>query len=300
MVWYAVSALDDALSETQTLLLPFDLETWVRLAVITVFAGLSAPETPTLSWEVPPQAAVETTTELAPADLPAIVLGVVLAAVTLALLFALVGAVMEFVLVDAVRSQSPRIVAPFRRRLGAGLRLFGFRLVAMLAVFVAALGVVVPVGLAVVAGSPVWLLALLVTVPVLVAAALVAALILEFTTAFVVPLMADDGVGVMAGWRRLWPEVRTDWEQFAVYALVKVVLLVGAGFLLGLAGAIVAIPAGLVVLSGALTGLALVAVAVTLVVALVVISAVSVPLVTFLRYHSLCTLDASEVPFTLR
>jgi len=81
---------------------------------------------------------------------------------------------------------------------------------------------------------------------------------------------------------------------------VKVVLLVGAGFLLGLAGAIVAIPAGLVVLSGALTGLALVAVAVTLVVALVVISAVSVPLVTFLRYHSLCTLDASEVPFTLR
>ena len=50
MVWYAVSALDDALSETQTLLLPFDLETWVRLAVITVFAGLSAPQTPTFSW----------------------------------------------------------------------------------------------------------------------------------------------------------------------------------------------------------------------------------------------------------
>ena len=300
MVWYAVRALDDALSETQSLLLPFDLGTWVRLAVITVFAGLSAPQTPTFSWEVPPQAAVETTTELVPPELPTIVLGVVLAVVTIALLFALVGAVMEFVLVDAVRSQSPRIVAPFRRRLGAGLRLFGFRLVVMLAVFVAALGVVVPVGLTFAFDAPVWLLALLATVPVLVAAALVAAVVLEFTTAFAVPLMVDDGVGVMAAWRRLWPAVRADWEQFAVYALVKVVLLVGAGFLLGLAGAVVAIPAGLVVLSGALTGLALVAVAVALVVALVVVAVVSVPLVTFLRYHSLCTLDASEVPFTLR
>lgn len=300
MVWYAVGALDDAVSETQSLLLPFDLGTWVRLAVITVFAGLSAPQTPTFSWEVPPQAAVETTTELAPAELPAIVLGVVLAVVTLALLFALVGAVMEFVLVDAVRSQSPRIVAPFRRRLGAGLRLFGFRVVVMLAVLVAALGVAVPVGLAFVTGSPVWLLLLLVTVPLLVAAGVLSAVVLEFTTAFVVPLMADDGVGVMAGWRRLWPVVRADWEQFAVYALVKVVLLVGAGFLLGLAGAIVAVPAGLVVLSGGLTGVALFAVAVTLVVAVVVIAAVTVPLVTFLRYHSLLTLDASEVQFTLR
>lgn len=310
MVWYAVRALDEALSQTRTLLLPFELGTWVRLAVITVFAGLSAPQTPTFSWEIPPQAAVETTSEFtgpgfvgpgfSGLEVPAIVLSFVLVAITVGVLFALVGAVMEFVLVDAARSRIVRIAAPFRRRLGAGLRLFGFRLVVVLTVLVAMLGVAVPVGLAVLTGAPVWLLALLVTFPLLVVAGLGAALLLEFTTAFVVPLMTEHGYGVTEGWRRLWPVVRADWEQFAVYVLVKAVLLVGGGFLLGLAGAIVAVPAGLVVLSGGLTPVALAAVAVAMLVAILVIAAVSVPLVTFFRYHSLCTLTASDAPFTLR
>jgi len=300
MAWYAVRALDDALSETRALLLPFDLDTWLRLAVVTLFAGLSAPQTPTFSWEVPPQAAIETTTEFTPSELPAFVLGLVAVAFAVVFLFALVGAVMEFVLVDAVRSQSVRVLAPFGRRLGAGLRLFGFRVVAILALVAAVLGVVLPVGAAVVLQASAALLALFVTVPLLLVVGVLTAVVLEFTTAFVVPLMTEHGVGVLAGWRRLWPVVRADWEQFAVYALVKLVLLVGAGFLLGLAGAIVAVPAGLLVLSESLTGLAVVAVAAALLVGVAVVAALSVPLVTFFRYHSLCTLDASTVEFTLR
>lgn len=301
MSWYAVSALDDALSGTRDLLLPFDLATWLRLAVISVFAGLSAPQTPTFSWEMPPEAAVEVTREFTVAEFLATFAVLLAVGLVLGLVFAVIGAVMEFVLVDAVRSRNVRIAAPFRERLGAGLRLFAFRLAAMLAVLVVAAGVVVPVGLTVAFGSPVWLLALLVTVPLLLVVGLVAALALEFTTAFVVPLMAEDGGGVLDGWRRLWPEVRADWQQFAVYVLVKVVLLFAVSLVFGVVVAIIAVPLGLLgLVAGALSGAALVSIAAAVLVGLVAAAAVGVPLVTFLRYHSLCTLDRSEVAFTLR
>ncbi|MFC3476261.1 DUF7544 domain-containing protein [Halobacterium litoreum] len=301
MSWYAVDALDRALSETKELLLPFDLGTWVRLAVITAFAGLSAPQTPTFSWESSPNAAVETAREVSFSEFLAVFAVVAVAVLLVGLVVAVIGAVMEFVLVDAVRSRDVRILGPFRERLGVGLRLFGFRLAVILAVLVAVAGVLAPVGLAVAFDAPLALLALLVTLPLLLVVGFVAALVSEFTTAFVVPLVAEEGGGIVATWREFWPQVRADWKQFAVYALVKAVLLFAASVVFGFAVAVVAVPLGLFgILAGALSGAALVAVAVAAVVGLVVVGAVSVPVVTFLRYHSLCTLDAAEVPFSLR
>jgi hypothetical protein len=63
MSWYAVDALDEAFAETRDLLLPFELGTWLRLAVITAFAGLSAPQTPTFSVDAPPEVVVEVSQE---------------------------------------------------------------------------------------------------------------------------------------------------------------------------------------------------------------------------------------------
>jgi hypothetical protein len=98
------------------------------------------------------------------------------------------------------------------------------------------------------------LLALVVTVPLLLVVGASTALIAEFTTAFVVPLVAEHGGGILDGWRRFWPTLRADWREFGVYVLVKLVLLVGAGVVFSLVGAIVAIPVGLAVFGAALTG----------------------------------------------
>jgi len=171
----------------------------------------------------------------------------------------------------------------------------------ILAGLLAAALVVAPVAAALLLGQLVWLALLVVTVPLAVLVGAGSALASEFTTAFVVPLMADDGVGVVAGWRRLWPEVRADWRQFAVYVLVKAVLLFGASLALGFAVAVVAVPFGLGSLFvGPLSPLGALSLAVAALVGLLAVGAVSVPTMTFLRYHSLAVLDRSTVAFSLR
>ena len=300
MSWDAVESLDEALAETQSLLVPVDVGVWVRLAVITLLAGLTPPQTPTVSVDVPPQAIVEYGQGFTRPRFVTAALSLLAIAVVVVLVFAVIGSVMEFVLVDALRSREVRILAPFRERLGSGLRLFGFRILVTVVVLLAVAAVVAPVVLVASTGTPLPLLALVVTVPLLLVVAPIAALVSEFTTAFVVPLMAEHGDGVLDGWRRLWPTLRAEWREFAVYVLVKLVLLVGAGIAFSLASAIVAVPVGLAVFGAALTPVALVAVAVAALVGFVVLAVVSVPVVTALRYHSLCTLAASEAEFTLR
>jgi len=300
MSWYAVESLDEALDETTSLLWPFDAGVWVRLAVVALFAGLSTPQAPTVSVDAPPQVVVEyAETVTRPAFLAAAAT-VLAVGVVVVLALAVVGSVMEFVLVDALRSRRVRILGPLRRRLGAGLRLFGFRLAVLAVVAVAVAAVVAPVALTAVTGAVVWLLALVVTVPLLLAVGALAALVAELTTAFVVPLIAEHGGSVLGGWRRLWPTLRAEWREFGVYVLVKAVLLVGAGVVFSIAAAVLAVPVGLAVVGAAVTPVALVAVAVAALVGFVVLAAVSVAVMTALRYHSLCTLSASEVEFTLR
>ncbi|WP_353633736.1 hypothetical protein ABSL23_10755 [Halobacterium sp. NMX12-1] len=300
MSWYAVESLDEALDETTSLLVPFDAGIWARLAVIALFAGLTPPQTPTVSIDVPPQAIVEYGDAVTRPAFVAAALSVLAIAVVVVFALALIGSVMEFVLVDALRSRNVRLLGPFRRRLGPGLRLFGFRLLIIAVMLLAVAGVVVPLALVAATDAVLWLLALVVTVPLLLVVGASTALIAEFTTAFVVPLVAEHGGGILDGWRRFWPTLRADWREFGVYVLVKLVLLVGAGVVFSLVGAIVAIPVGLAVFGAALTPVALVAVAVAALVGFIVLAAVSVPLVTGLRYHSLCTLAASEAAFTLR
>ena len=301
MSWYAVDALDEAFAETRDLLLPFDLGTWLRLAVITAFAGLSAPQTPSFSPEASPEVVVEVSQEFTVAEFVAAFAVVGVAVLVIAAVVAAVGAVMEFVLVDVTRSREVRIAAPFRRWLGPGLRLLGFRIVVVFVGLLAAALVVAPIAAAVLLGQLVWLAVLVVTVPLGLVVGALAALASEFTTAFVVPLMADDGVGVVAGWQRLWPEVRADWREFGVYVLVKAVLLFGASLALGFAVAVVAVPFGLGSLFvGPVSPLGLLSLAVSALVGLLAVGAVSVPTMTFLRYHSLSVLDRSTVEFSLR
>jgi hypothetical protein len=304
MPWYAVDALDDALDETESLLLPFDLGTWVRLAIISIFAGMSAPQTPTFSWDLGPGTTVRTGDQViehvTSPEFVALLLGIAAVLLVAVAVFAFVGSVMEFVLVDVVRSRDVRVLAPFRERLRPGLQLFLFRTGLVVATLLAVGTILVPIWLAAVGGTPVWLLLLVVSVPLTLVVGVLSAVASEFTTAFVVPLMIETESGLLAAWRQFWPTLRAEWKEFGVYVLVKLVVLVGAGFLLGIAGAIVAVPLGVFVFAGAFTPLAFVAVGVATLLGLVVTAAVSVPVVTYIRYHSLCTLDAAAVEFSLR
>jgi hypothetical protein len=316
MPWNAIDALDDARWAAQSFLLPVDRGRWLRLAIIALFVAggstggsggsgggnVDVPAEPGPGG--PPPFGVDEATILL------VVGGVLLAAVLLGILWAFVGAVMEFVLVDGLRTREVEIRGPFREFLGKGVRLFAFRVGVVL--LLAAVVAVPIVGLAV-AGSvaPVGLLLVL---PLLLAAVVLGflvAVVFRLTTDFAVPTMLAEDRGVLSAWGRLWPLFRREWKEVGAYLVVRLVAGIAAAIAVGLVmtilAVVVAIPflvLGALVFFGlggsvpalGTVGFVLLGLLLSLfVLALVAIGAVvQVPVVTFFRYYALFFLGASD------
>jgi len=311
--WYAFAALSDARDATENLLRPIDRGRWLRLALIALFVGVgggvptggSNVNVPSggggggVPSDVPAPSMPEVGTAVA------IVAGIVLFVLLLALVWSLVGAVMEFVLIVGLRDREVAIREPFGANVRPGLRLFGFRLaVGLVSLLVIGLPLLAVFGFGI-GVSPAFLALLLPLVIVFGVVALVASVVLGLTTDFVVPTMLVERVGVLDGWRRLWPTLRAEWKQVGLYVVAKFVLGVAVSLAVSLvvllAALIVAIPFAIVgallyfavhaagattvglVIGGVLIGLfVLVMIAVGLI--------VQVPALTFVRYYSLSVL----------
>ncbi|RYJ13361.1 hypothetical protein ELS19_04870 [Halogeometricum borinquense] len=323
MSWHAIDSLDDARAAATDLLFPFDIGTWLRLALIVIFVGTGASNAsvnanfggtvssgaPTTGLSAVPFDELPPLDPSALSDGQAILMGI--AALTAVLLlciltFSFVGAVMEFVLITALSDRTVRVRGPFRKHIWKGARLFGFQLGV---IFLALLVVGVPIVLLVFGGATIGPELLLAVVPVLllgVALALVVSLLFRLTMDFVVPTMLVEECGVLDGWRRLFPTLRAEWEEFALYVVVRIALgvLIGALFAAGALFVAVLVAFPFVVVGGVafvaftasgpipLVGWALLGLVVVLyVVAIAIASAfLLVPVVTFLRYYALYVL----------
>jgi hypothetical protein len=317
MALHALDDLEDALAATRSFLTPIEPRTWLKLALIAFFVGVPGANFPGFQASgggngggefVPPG----TISNVDVGPQLWLVVGAVVAAVLLlglALLF--VSSVMEFVLVDTVRSETVAIRRYWSDRWRQGARLFGFRLVLGVVVLGSFLLVIGPVVLSALDIGPasigVSLALLVLLVPVFLVLALVAALVNAFTTAFVVPIMMAEDRGVLSGWRRLWSSLRDEWKQYLAYAVAGFLLSATAGVLVGIAVALAALvlllPFG--ILFGVGFGVFLVAepvgIAVFVVVGALFLLAVlaafalaQVPVVTYLRYYSLLVLGDIE------
>lgn len=311
MGYHAVSCLDDAIEATRGFLLPFDRGVWLRLAVVVFFlsGGNGLGSVPSASTSVPAGDPTRApTTDLSPPglldELLPLLVGIAVVFAVLGLAFTLVGAVMEFVLVEALRRESVAVRAFFRRHFRKGLSLLAFQAVLGLVVL-ATLGVL---GYLVVAafsgGAVVIALAVLAFALVAVTVGLLAALANLFTVDFAVPTMIHEDRGLVAAWKRLWPVLRANPGQTAVYALVRLGIVIAVGIAGGtvtsIVGAVVAVPFAVVaalalfVIGFSLSPGAIVVfgvLGVAYVLALLAAAAVVyVPLKTFVRYYELLVL----------
>jgi len=300
MDWYALSTLDDALDETRSLLTPVRVGVWLRLAVVTVFAGgATGGRNASVSLEAVPTWGFRSALETAPRL-------VVLAAVALVVLAVLgfVGSVMEFVLVSALRTRTVGLRRQFAAALSPGLRLFGFQIALILGALVPIAAVVGLILAALGTESVALAVVAVVFVPVAGVLALAVFLASAATTSFVVPLMQDREVGVLDGWRAFWPTLRGEIRQFVAYAAVRVALSVLAGILTSIVAGAFAVPVALafsgLALGGVATGVLAAVAVLALLVAVGLLVAVQVPVTTYLRYHSLLVLEASSAEFRLR
>ncbi|WP_458206241.1 DUF7544 domain-containing protein [Haladaptatus sp. NG-SE-30] len=245
MPWYAVEALDDAIETTKALLLPVEVRSWLKLAIVVFFLGSASVSPPSGGG---PQYTVGAN-EPVPGDLPiptdtvfAIVLAIVAIGLLVVLLFAIVGSVMEFAFVESLRTREVHVRRYMSDHLGQGFRLFGFRFVLFLPILLSIVGLVLAFVPAAIGDVPSVTIGLLVfIVPAIILLGIFVALIDGLTRNFVVPVMILRGGGVLAGWRAFWPTLRDQWKQYGVYVLLRFVLTIAAGLVVSLVGGVVAI-----------------------------------------------------------
>jgi hypothetical protein len=298
--FHAFSAFEGAVSRTKSLLWPFNLGVWLRLAVIAFFVGGIGGGGGT-NYSFPDRGGQHVGAMPVPDFFglaPMTFLLILAALIVLALVFTYIGSVFQFVFVDCLTSGRVSLSRTFRERMGPGLSFFLFEILLFL-VFIAVMVGFVVFGVVTGIFSGVSnVVALLLILPVVILLALVVGLVLMFTVDFVVPVMVADGCGIVEGWRRVYGILRADLKNAAVYVVAKVILAIVAALILGILGllilAVVGVPLFIVALlagffaNGPATMWALVLLLVVgILIALPFLLLLQVPFVTFFRYYSL-------------
>ena len=316
MALHAVENVEEAFGVTREFLTPVGVRRWLKLALVVFFVG-SGVSFPTAQFNTSTPSGDVPTGEFPvslPVDAVTLVVALVGAGLLLGGLFALIGAIMEFVLIESLRTGDVSLRRHWRRRWRQGFRLFGFRIaigLPMLALFAGWLALLV-VPILTGRDPTIPAAAFLVGIPVVLLISVLYALVSGFTTVFVVPLMMQADSGVLAAWRRLWGSIKAAWKQYLAYVVIAFLLTVAAGILTSIAVGIVAVVLLIpVLIAAAITYLAVplsstvgiaVLVALTLLFGLsvlVVWTLAQVPVVTYLRYYALLVLGDIEESFTI-
>lgn len=256
MPWYAIEALDDAIEETRELLLPFDLGTWLRLALIVIFTGggvgfvnpasffpssgfddsssydygSSYSSEPTITGPntLPDNAITGVATDSPSLSNATIVLILFLIGGIFTLLF-YISSVFEFIYYQSLLDKDVRIRKNFRKHWLNGLQYFVFKIAYLLVVgslfFGLILGFIV---------NPLFgAFSLLIAIPLFILLAVFAGLIHDF----VLLQMIESEEGLISGWQSIWPDLKAEWREVIVYLLVRF----GLGIAIGIAVTIAAI-----------------------------------------------------------
>jgi len=319
-----VDSIGPAFQHTkQQLIQPFRLAQWMRLALV----GLVAGELPSGGCNTgfhgfqPPPSTSSTTQSFVeiglrhtnPALYAAMIAVLIVAGVVFWILLLYANSMMRFVLFDSILREQCEIRRSWSARQGEGWRLFLWQLLFTLGVLVSLtilIGVPAAFGLAmgwlkepkqhlaplILGGIVLFFVAL--------AFFVVVAVIHVMTKDFVVPQMALENIGAIEGWRRLFPQLKSEKGGYAGYIGMKIVMALAASLVLGIISAIViliiAIPIGgfgvLAVILGKSGGMVWNAYTITLAVLVgvvavafivFVISLVSVPAIVFFPAYSI-------------
>jgi hypothetical protein len=259
----AVDSITLAIEHTKgQLFRPLRIGQWTRLAFVGLLAGelgsngcnrsnfqapvhhppMVAPHFPGFSVILPPA-------------LIAAAIAAIIASIAVGLILMYVSSVMRFILFDSVVARECHIRWDWNRRLAPGWRLFVFKLLYGI-LSLAGIGLIIgiPVAFAFSAGwfhEPKEHLAPLVFAGAFLFCAffvfiIATAVIFVLTKDFVVPQMALEDLSVMEGWRRLWAMMKLEKGAYVAYVVMKIVLAIVAGILMGVAtlflGLIIAVP----------------------------------------------------------
>lgn len=293
---------------------PFRFGQWLRLAFVGMLAGELGSGS--CNFSSPFRGGNRPTAGLPkidPAILASLIAVLIVTGFILFIVFTYINSVMRFILFDSVLTRECRIRAGWGRRQDAGWKYFLWQLGLMLFIFGTMIVLIgIPAMFALAKG---WLraprehvaplvLTGVVVLGLFLLGLLAIAVVHVFTKDFVVPQMALEGIGAIEGWRRLWSMIQQEMSGYAVYAVMKVLLAIAAGILVGIASFILvmvlAIPAVAMALVAVTAGktagltwnvftitIAVVIGCVLLAIVMFLISLLSVPVIVFFPAYAM-------------
>jgi len=314
--YYAFSELDNAINRTKNLLWPVKKGIWLRLAIISLFAGAGTGLNP---FQIFSNDFGDTTTgtgidasATGAGDMIFQSIGLVLvlcgAILLITFLLGVISSIFQFVFVDYLTGDKTSISKYFRMRIGKGVRVFLFLMGIGIAFFVAialplALFLIPGVGTGIAALPGLFsylLLIFLLGIPFF--------LIYLFTFDFVIPIMIKDDCGVIAGWKTCLNIITNDWKQALFYAVSKFILTIATTIIIFIVVLIAAIAVAIpLIFIGVLTAAAFAAftpfniilVLLGLLILTLIVVILMVPFSTFYRHYSLQVLGRLDGNYNL-
>ncbi|QLK25689.1 hypothetical protein HYG81_16640 [Natrinema zhouii] len=297
---FAIDDLSDAIDVTREFLTPVRPGTWLKLALIVFFVGGTGFGGQSFSGggggigsETPPDTGTDPGTAVDFAEWLPILIAIALFFLVIGLGFLFVSSLLEFTLLETLRSGEVHVRRYTSRNVGRGAHLFGFR-VALGLLALVLLGIPL---IAIVLSGIAWELIglfILFAIPVGIGFAVVDRL----TTVFVAPTMLERDLGVVAAWKRIWPTLTSHWTEYVVYLLLVWVLQLVIGFATMLLLLVLLIPFLIlffILLLVPFLNLLLLLFVPVLVLLFVLFSAlIQVPVVTYLRYYALLVLGDTD------
>ena len=242
MSFQAVDAIEDAFQRTKDLLLPFDLSTWTRLAVISLFVGgmgggffnfpTSFPSDPGHSEDFGNSVqdynsyggveglesfSPEALTGMATSTPSSLAIGGLIAGIAgLVLIFMYLGSVFEFVMYRSIREKNPRIRKNFADHYIDGFKYMLFKIGLLILVAGGAIGWIAALFTMPIVGGLLTLLAL----PLLLILAIFGGVVHDFG----LQKMIETDLGFIASVRESVEEVTSDWGEFGGYLLFRLIV----------------------------------------------------------------------------
>lgn len=311
---YAFREIDRAVAMTKSILIPFDIGIWLRLALIALFVGGAAGGVQFSSGSLSPKGLGdgEYISSVIPQNPDALLSALFLIAgilLCIGLVYLLFNGIFQFIFIKALGAGNIRIRTYFRESTGPGIRYFTFLFI------LSALFLAISLILAYLLFAPLLItnvdpaLAGILTFAILMFILLIPYLIiLMLTTDFVVPIMNIDRCGIIAGWRRCLHLLSTEKTEAALYIAMKLILAICVSIILSLVMVVVGIGIGIpmmgiLIAAGGPQNISLVAMGLLFAAYFAVVTfcglMASVPFVTFLRTYSLYVVGDFDEKYAL-
>ncbi|WFN34691.1 hypothetical protein L1S32_00790 [Methanogenium sp. S4BF] len=313
---YAFREIDRAVAMTKSILIPFDIGIWLRLALIALFAGGAAGGVQFSTGSISPEELGDGQyiSSLFPQNTDALLSLLLLIAgvlLCIGLVYLLLNGIFQFIFIKALGAGDIHIRTYFRESTRPGIHYFAFLfilsglffgicLVLAYLLFAPLMGTL-SADTAIAGRILIFIvLMLILMIPYLI--------ILMLTTDFVVPIMNVDRCGIIEGWRRCLHLFSAEKTEAALYTVMKLILSVCVSIILSVVMIGVGIGAGIplmgiLIAAGGPQNISLPAIALLFALYFAVVTfcglMASVPFVTFLRTYSLYVVGDFDERYSL-